>query len=101
MSLERCRKKERREKPERRSQRANTKGRVARLSLAHDPVVGGMKTDSYKDVLRMYLLPFPLIIIIVRLHFLPTPSLLSVFLAFSPTNGSMKYRGWRPAPPVC
>lgn len=49
----------------------------------------------------MYLLIFPLIIIIVRLDFLPTPSLLSVFLAFSPTNGSMKYWGWRPAPPVC
>lgn len=48
MTLGRCRKNERREKPERGSQRVNTKGPVARSSLAHDPVVGGLKIDSTK-----------------------------------------------------
>lgn len=48
MTLGRCRKNERREKPERESQRASTKGRVSRSSLAHDPVVGGLKIDSTK-----------------------------------------------------
>lgn len=48
MTLGRCRKNETREKPERESQRASTKGRVAGSSLALDPVVGGLKIDSTK-----------------------------------------------------
>lgn len=48
VSLGRCRKNEIREKPERGSQRANTKGHVARSSLAHDPVVRSLKIDSTK-----------------------------------------------------